>query len=485
MPRRGLYITMAAALLVASACLHAQETPRIKAPSSRTSAANLTPEKIAQRTVERRAIEAVNWGMPAVNYDRMYLAVIQSLKGGQNQIVYWSALPDWKNQTLTPNPDTIYFQPFFNTENGPIVIEIPPQNGGSITGTIMDAWQAPLEDVGPAGVDTGLGGKYLITPPGYDEQVPLGYIVLPSNTYRGYALLRSTLRSPSSDDVARAVAYGKKIKLYPLADADSPPPTKFLDAKGVEFDSTIPYDIRFFESLNRVIQEEPWIPRDKVMIDMLRTIGIEQGKPFAPDPKTKAILENAAREAHAWLDTRYETGFPPYFEGTHWAVPAPPELMKTVATLYETPDLYSVDARGLTDYWAFSTIKHLGAGQFYLMSTKDKSGRPLDGSKTYRLVVPAKAPVAQYWSAVVYDRATHALIRDMDRASRSSQSEGLKRNDNGSVTVYFGPKAPEGKASNWIPTKPGAKFEVLFRLYGPQKPLFDKSWKLPDIAQTN
>ena len=88
------------------------------------------------------------------------------------------------------------------------------------------------------------------------------------------------------------------------------------------------------------------------------------------------------------------------------------------------------------------------------MTIKDKDGQPFDGGKTYRLTVPANAPVEQYWSATVYDRATHALIRDMPRASRSSQSPGLQKNADGSVDVYFGPKAPAGKESNWVPTEP-------------------------------
>src|SRR4029077_12335901 len=85
--------------------------------------------------------------------------------------------------------------PFFNTKDvGPIVLEIPPADeDGSFTGNIVDVWQAALEDVGPAGVDKGKGGKMLILPPGYKEQVPNGYIALPSETYRGYALLRSIL----------------------------------------------------------------------------------------------------------------------------------------------------------------------------------------------------------------------------------------------------------------------------------------------------
>jgi hypothetical protein len=97
--------------------------------------------------------------------------------------------------------------------------------------------------------------------------------------------------------------------------------------------------------------------------------------------------------------------------------------------------------------------------------------------------VPANAPVKQYWSATAYDRATHALIRDMARSGRSSQSPDLKKNADGSVDIYFGPTAPAGKESNWVPTKPGGKFEVLFRFYRPEKPVFDKTWKLPDIER--
>ena len=99
--------------------------------------------------------------------------------GVLNQIVFWSGFSDWKNQTLTPNPDTIHFNPFIDMRDvGPVVLEIPPDgDAGSIAGTIMDCWQAALEDVGPAGVDKGKGGKYLILPPGHKDTPPDGYIV--------------------------------------------------------------------------------------------------------------------------------------------------------------------------------------------------------------------------------------------------------------------------------------------------------------------
>jgi hypothetical protein len=246
-------------------------------------------DELTSRAIERRAVEAVIWGMPAVNYNLMYQEMMRKVSGGFNEVLYWSRLLDWKNQTLTPNPDVIYLMPFFNTKDvGPVVLEIPPADDGVFNGSVMNYWQAAIEDVGPGGVDKGKGGKYLILPPGYDRSaVPDGYIVMPSDTYQGYALLRSVLKSGSADNVTKAVIYAKRIKVYPLSQADNPAPTRFVVAAGALFDSTIPYDLRFFESLNEMVQAEPWLERDKVMIDQLKTIGIERGKPFKPDEKTR------------------------------------------------------------------------------------------------------------------------------------------------------------------------------------------------------
>src|SRR6476659_1057040 len=264
-------------------------------------------DQLAERALSRCAVESVIWGMPAVNAQLMFDAV-KKCGSDFNQIVYWSRPLTWKNQTLTPNPSTIYIMAFYNTKDvGPMVLEIPPADQeDSITGSVDDAWQTALQDVGPAGVDKGKGGKYLILPPGYKEKVPDGYITLPSSIYSGFALLRSNLKTSSEADVAKAVAYGKRIKFYPLSQASNPPETKFVDVIDVVFDSTIPYDLRFLETLDRFMQREPWLDRDRVMIDFLKTIGIEKGKPFTPDEKKKQVVNDAVLKAHAWLDYHYE-----------------------------------------------------------------------------------------------------------------------------------------------------------------------------------
>jgi hypothetical protein len=220
------------------------------------------------------------------------------------------------------------------------------------------------------------------------------------------------------------------------------------------------------------------------MIDSLKTIGIEKGKPFNPDAKTKAILYDAAREAHQLIAMKYEKGFTsPFFEGTRWGLPVPKVTLAGLGNMFADPNEYGVDGRGVMYHMAYFSPKVFGGGQFYMLSISDRAGKPLDGSKTYRLRVPPNAPVEQYWSVTAYDRETHALIRGMSRLSLASNDTNVQKNADGSVDVYFGPKAPEGKESNWVPTDPKRQFELLVRCYGPKKEFVDKVWKLPDVEE--
>jgi hypothetical protein len=436
---------------------------------------------VQDRLVQSRAAEAVIWGMPAVNAELMAQEALKA--GGEiNQFVYWGRPADWKNQTLTPNPDSIYFMSFYSTKDvGPLVIEVPPAVGGSFAGNIVNTWQMPLEDAGPEGADQGKGAKYLLLPPGYTRKPTAGYLLLRSDTYAGFVLMRSNLASHSGGDVAAAVAYGKRLKIYPLNQAAHPPPTQFKDVADLLFDSTIPYDLRFFQALDRVIQREPWLQRDRAMIDQLLSLGIEKGKPFQPDARMQGLLSAGAAEAHVWLEEAYSPGFPPFYPGSHWGPPAVPAFIEAQQAGYASPDSYPVDARGLSYTLGFTGIKRLGTAQFYLMANRDRTGQELGGARTYRLRVPAGVPVKRYWSVTVYDRATHALVRNLPYSSRSSQT--AMKNADGTVDVFFGPKAPTGKETNWVPASPSGKFELLFRAYGPEKAFFDKTWRLPDVER--
>ncbi|MGR9170607.1 DUF1254 domain-containing protein [Rhizobium sp. KDH_Rht_773_N] len=434
--------------------------------------------------IERKAVQAVVWGIPVVNYDLMRQEMLTKTPGRVGQVIYWGRPLDWRNQTLTPNPDALYFMTFFTAKDGPVVLDLPAAEGSSsFNGNIVTAWQLPLEDAGLLGYDKGKGGKFVVLPPGYKDKLPEGFIPLQSEVYGGYMLFRSNLKSHGDADVQASIAYGKTLKVYPLSAAASPPETVFTDVKDILFDSTIRWDDSFFDNLNRVIQEEPWIARDRVMIDQLKSLGIEQGKPFAPDAHVKSLLTEGIKEARKLLEAKYDAGLPPFFtDRSRWTLPAYPDLITAAQANFDAPDAYPVDHRGVAYSYAYIGIKRLGAGQFYSISIRDKDGNDFDGGKTYRLNVPPNVPVEQYWSVTAYDRQTHALIRNVPRASRSSQIPDLIKNEDGSIDLYFGPNAPKGRDANWVPTDPKRKFELMFRAYGPTKAFFDKEWVLPDVT---
>jgi len=467
-------------LLLACQQKPAGNAPEPVAQTTPAAATTFQPANAAEQAIYSRAFNAVIWGMPAVNFELMHENLIK-VKGNLNQMIYWSKPVNAKNQTLTPNPDVIYFNPFYDTRKGPVVLEIPPAAGvSSITGSIDDCWQTAIEDVGPAGVDKGKGGKYLILPPGYKEKAPAGYIPMPSSTYTGFVILRSNLTDGSEADVARAVAYGQTVKIYPYGGSS----TAAMDFIDVDFGNVITYNIHFFEALDQFVQREPWITRDMAMIDQLKTIGIEKGKTFKPDSRTQTILEAAINDARHYLDGVYLKAFAdPFYENTHWALPVDPSFIKAIDENYSDPNIYPVDSRGVGYSIAYFSAKHIGTGQFYLMSIMDDAKQPFSGAKTYRLHLPAGVPVKLYWSVTAYDRETHALIKGVNRASRSSVSPGLQKNADGSVDVYFGPKAPAGKESNWVPTDAQRGFELLARFYGPEKGFFEKTWKMGNVEE--
>lgn len=194
-------------------------------------------------------------------------------------------------------------------------------------------------------MDKGKGVKLLILPPDYKERVPDGYEALQPKTHGSYGLFRSNLKSHSDADVTKSIAYGKRVRIYPLSQAANPPATVFTDVQEVDFDSTIRYDFRFFEGLNRIIQTEPWLERDRLMIDHLRTLGIEKDKPFSPDAGMKKSLEAGVQEAHGALAARYDAGLPPFYEGTHWTYPAPPELVRRSSSIGRSPPMTAKPTR--------------------------------------------------------------------------------------------------------------------------------------------
>jgi hypothetical protein len=147
--------------------------------------------------------------------------------------------------------------------------------------------------------------------------------------------------------------------------------------------------------------------------------------------------------------------------------------------------MLDVDARGYANFAAFALPKKTGTSLVYLFTFRDSGGERLSGERSYSVHIPAKVPAKQYWSMIVYAVDTAALIREAPVVTLDSYSQAMRRNADGSVDIYFGPKAPAGKEPNWIYTAPGKAFFPAMRFYDPDKPLFDKTWKLSDIERVS
>lgn len=266
---------------------------------------NFSSQELNGRMLEWRAVDAAIWGMPMVSLDTMRQAYLRDGKAQYGDIIWWPKGSTWKNQSLTPNTSLRYLYVFFNTKaDGPIVLDLPSAaNGASFMGTIADAWQVPLTDVG----SEGNGGKYLVLPPDYTGEVPGGYIPVRSKTYNTFAGIRSILASNSEEDEREGDALVKQVKIYSLAKADNPPAQRFVDMTDIMYDGLLHYDNGIYTSLARLLNEEPVQPQDLQMMGMLLPLGIEKGKDFKPDGPTIGRLNSAAAEVHAWLAAQRPT----------------------------------------------------------------------------------------------------------------------------------------------------------------------------------
>jgi hypothetical protein len=445
--------------------------------AGRPSSAELT-----KRTLERRAVDAAIWGMPIVSFDVMRQGYFHGAKAHYGDIMYWSRFSTWKNQTVTADTSSRYVVFFTNTKEGPVVVEVPPAGNAALFGTLLDAWQVPLVDVGPTGEDLGNGGKYLLLPPRYKGETPPGYIAVPSSTYNGMVILRVTSKSEQADDVREAVAYVKQLKTYPFGAASPASEQRYIDMSEKLWDGVVRFDQSFYVSLARMVNEELTQARDLEMLGQLRTLGIEKGRKFEPDAATRAVLKQASGEVHAWFMERLVNYGQRFWSNRRWDIPAPPIAAET-GFKWEAADYFDVDARGIGFFSFYAPAVKGGGPTLFLDTFLDARGQPLRGENTYRLHVPANVPAKQFWSFTIYDRESSSFIRKSVRAGLDSYDQQMQRNPDGSVDIYAGPKPPKGQEANWIPTSAGKDWFPFFRFYGPDEPLIQRTWKLPDIEK--
>lgn len=441
-------------------------------------------QQLEAQVVAGRAFEAAVWGMPLVNFDAMRQAYFRDAGAQYNDIMFWSRPSDWRNQTTTPNHSTLYVMFFVNLKDGPVVVDIPATRQAGLYGTLIDAWTTPLLNVGNKGQDQGKGGKYLMLPPGYQGQVPAGYIPVQSNTFNTYSLLRVITKTVDKQDLAAGVDYLKNLKVYPLASAGNEPANRYIDMADKVYEGIAKFDDSFYDAIARMVAEEPVQERDLAIMGQLRSLDIGKGLSYNPDSQRRQLLSQQAKQAQFYLMGGYEqSGVPIWGEQRKWRSLADPKTtLGTRLSFVQPGRSVLLDERAYAWFAMFGPIVPPGV-QVYMKSYATSTGQPLDGNHSYRLRVPADVPANDFWSVDAYDVSTGGFIRQARVVGLDSYDQQLKRNVDGSVDLYFAPEAPPGHENNWISTQPGQRFFTLFRIYGPKQAMIDRSWVLNDVEK--
>jgi hypothetical protein len=431
----------------------------------------------------QRAITAYRFWYPTISCEGIFHGYRENGIHDNESIMIGSAGP--RLVAFTANSDTPYGSGALDLKDGPYVIEMPP---GPFIGLADDHHQGWILDMGLPGPAGAKGGKHLILPPGYKGEVPKGYFV---GTSASYKVLFAVRALPVKGDIRGALDALRTIKIYSLATAADPKRLKFVDVTGKAMDVAClrwEDNLKYWEKLHEVIDAEPIVDKFLPMYGLLAALGIEKGKPFTPDARMKGILDKAAKAGRdqllvsafasarpdrlAWKDRKWE-----------WIGLVPNSAQ------FETPSGIDLEAR---DRWFAQAIvtspamfrRSQGAGSLYWLGLRAATGAYVDGGKTYKLTVPLPVPAGLFWSVTIYDAATRSEIQTgQDKAALRSLFELTDTGGAKAIDLYFGPKAPAGQEGRWIQTVPGKAWFSYFRIYGPQQPAFDGSWKPGDFQE--
>src|SRR5450432_4116689 len=449
-----------------------------------------TTQKVYDNLDFLRGTEVFLNFIPATSMEGLRLGAIERGATKCHQALLFDQLLDSNPLFLTGNTDTVYCMVFLDLEaDGPTVVEVPPGCG---PGTVDDAFFRFVIDMGSPGPDRGQGGKYLILPPDYKGEMPKDkkdggeYFVAQSPSYVNWVPLRGFLVDGKTDAAVKMFKEG--VKVYPLSKAANPPTMEFISSSKVPFNTVHANDFEFYQELDHVIQKEPVDFLDPELRGLAAAIGIRKGQKFAPDARMKKILIDAVAVGNATaraIEFRDRDSRVAIYPNIQWH-------SLSAVTDYKWLGLDGVsginmDARtkfyyGYTVNTPAMMAKMVGKGSQYAIGFADKSGEPFDGAKNYQLHVPANVPAKDFWSVVLYDPQTRSELQTSQPfPSRNNKRDKLITNADGSVDLYFGPKAPAGKEASWIATVPAKGWFAVIRLYGPLDPWFDKTWRPGEI----
>ena len=501
---RFIATTLAVLLMHGSAV--SEELGRFEAlsglPFSENRPTQETARTLRDELLFQRATQAYLWALPLINTLGMKVGSEKAFGVGYNVLPVWKKRLDAKTLVTTPNSDVIYAMGYVDLgKDGPLVFEAPP----NLQGILLDAWQRPIPvdggtffgDVGLPGPDAGKGGKFLLVPPGYAGAMPEDCFVYRSPTNNVFVFLRAFYQDPKN--LAPAVTLIEQSRIYPLTGKDTARPMQFPDASGVPVKMLPISDGTAFDELAKLVESEGASLADSDSLGMLASIGIAKGQPFAPDAKTRSILDHAAKTAYKMSRV---IGFGEEVAGRslrmypdrRWINPMADATPEKLAGPFDlgwrrvSGGYLDLDARiwFFTNYYSVSPgmlSQTPGRGAKYMIAFVDSRGENLSGGTSYHLRLPRNIPAANFWSVTLYEAENGSGLANGQPFPSLGSRDAPAQNADGSTDLYLGPTTPAGKDRNWLATVPGKGYFAILRLYGPTAAAIDKSWKPGDIEK--
>lgn len=436
------------------------------------------------------AEEAYIYGFPMLaGYKALYEFNVDKTnsqyKGPFNELVNTAHVATPKDTSIvTPNSDTPYSMLQADLRAEPLVICVPEvEQGRYYTVQLCDMYSCNYGYIGSRATGND-AGCFLVAGPDWKGEKPEGVkAVYRCETQFSFIIFRTQLLNPDDIDNVKAVQAGYKVQ--PLsAFLHQPAPSAAPTVHWLPFTEAA-FKLDFPAYLDFLLQFCPEVPEEKELRARLASIGIGPAKTF--DFKELPV------EHKAEIVQAFASGFE--------------KIEEAVASLGTDVNGWRVGAaQGDRAFYHGDWLLRAAAAKagiygndsveaMYPMTKTDSNGEPLDGSKnkyTLTFAPGAQPPVNAFWSVTMYDGKSQLLVENpMNRyLINSPMLEGLKKGEDGSLTLYIQKDSPgKENESNWLPAPDGPIYLVM-RLYWPKTeepsilPPGKGSWKPPAVVKS-
>jgi hypothetical protein len=412
------------------------------------------------------ATEAYVAGYPLV----VSIRTFQRLAGllGVNSLVWQPALAGpGRGVVVAPNRDTIYSIAVLDLRSEPLLLTLPDLPDRYHSFQLLDTWTDSFAYLGTRAT-RGRAGTWAITGPGWEGGLPPGVPPLASPTDQLFLLGRFLV--DDEVDIANVLALRQRVSLVPLSSAaGTAPPDPPVIAAPAGRPQDVPTDASFFEELGAALAlNPPTTAWQQALFDAAARIGAAPRPGVAVPPERRRLLDAAAAAGDRQIS---EAIAAPRSSAGGWSG-------------------HGQVGRYGDDIHLRALVARIGWGanvpeeSVYPITRSDADGRPLVGSRSYRLRFAAgEPPVDAFWSLSVYGPDMFFEEHPSGRYSISDRTAGLAYDDDGGVEIVLAHDEPGRQthgAANWLPV-PRGPFVLMLRLYLPRPEALDGTFLCPPV----